>query len=825
MQYVLLKTFPVVKKILAVLAGLAVLLLAAFFGLLIYVEYNQATLLERVKQTLSKNIRGHLHIEKLSLTFVKEFPNLSLTIENVSIKDSAFHKEVFEAEKVFFRVNTLPLLRLKMDARSILIENGKFYLYRDTAGYFNAEIFRIDKTDTTGSGDINFELEKLRIQNLQIVSVNDLMGQHISVVAKDIRGTVTNEGDKLVIPLEGTAHIDSMIFKADKGAFFVNRDATIKTTLEYVQEEKKLNILESPIVMDGQTYKMKGYFSFAKKPAYINLDITNPNTDFSKARLVLSDVIAKQMVGMEVSQPVDVHITVKGDIIPLFPPEVDVNFKVKDANIKAYGIDLTNVTLDGLFMNHVRPGVVNEDSNSRVAFVVKHARVQGVPISANVSVTDLKKLHLDAAIQSHATLRDFNKLIPDYKYRFTGGNVDVDVAYKGTLDYYLDSTKRNEFDDTLRGSIKVANGAFVYDKRKIVLEKINTDIDLSISKIDIKNLSASLNGNDIFFKGGITSLRKIFVVTEQRMQGNFTLDAPNFDLGKVLTKDIMAEAAAKQPKPEDATKAAQAIDELTDRVTASILFTSNRFNYKKLVAQKVKGEFIVSSKGILVNNFHMNTCKGTINIKGGLNTIAATDRLNADVQVKNVDINEFLKSTDNFNQSAIVDTNVRGLFTINGTINSPLGKDYVPVLDSIKGRIYFSLKQGALINFKPLQDIGKTIFKKRDFNNVTFAEIHDTVLIRDGKLFIKRMEISSSVLRLFIQGRYAFKGVMDIAIQFPLNNIGKKSEDYYADNIGTDAKVGGNIMLRVHGENNKTKITVDAAAMKRMDKELEEALK
>ena len=92
-------------------------------------------------------------------------------------------------------------------------------------------------------------------------------------------------------------------------------------------------------------------------------------------------------------------------------------------------------------------------------------------------------------------------------------------------------------------------------------------------------------------------------------------------------------------------------------------------------------------------------------------------------------------------------------------------------------------------------------------------------------MFIKRMEISSSVMRLFIQGRYAFKGIIDIAVQFPLNNIGKKSDDFFADNIGTDAKVGGNIILRVHGENNKTKISVDAGAIKRLDKELEDALK
>jgi hypothetical protein len=138
----------------------------------------------------------------------------------------------------------------------------------------------------------------------------------------------------------------------------------------------------------------------------------------------------------------------------------------------------------------------------------------------------------------------------------------------------------------------------------------------------------------------------------------------------------------------------------------------------------------------------------------------------------------------------------------------------------MKGTIFFSLRGGSITNFPPLVDIGKTIFKNRGFYNVTFDEIKDTILLNGMDMTIQRMEIASSVFRMFIQGRYRVNGAADLSIQVPLSNLKKQDINHTPTNVGTNAKVGASIFLRVRGGGKeKVKITLDAGARQRLKKE------
>lgn len=88
------------------------------------------------------------------------------------------------------------------------------------------------------------------------------------------------------------------------------------------------------------------------------------------------------------------------------------------------------------------------------------------------------------------------------------------------------------------------------------------------------------------------------------------------------------------------------------------------------------------------------------------------------------------------------------------------------------------------------------IFKKRDFDNIRFAELKDRLDISKGDIKINRMEIQSTVLSLFVEGIYSTKGNTDLSIQIPLSNLKKRKEDYQPVNIGVDKKGGRSIFLR-----------------------------
>jgi hypothetical protein len=127
-----------------------------------------------------------------------------------------------------------------------------------------------------------------------------------------------------------------------------------------------------------------------------------------------------------------------------------------------------------------------------------------------------------------------------------------------------------------------------------------------------------------------------------------------------------------------------------------------------------------------------------------------------------------------------------------------------------------------LINYEPLQNIKTFILKNRDLTNIQFAELHDKLEIRGDEIQINRMEINSSVVKLFVEGVYGLNNNTDISIQVPLSNL-KKPKEGKSKNAGIDSKTGPSVYLRVKPDKNgQLKVGLDV--FKKLRKEDADAI-
>lgn len=799
-----------------------VVMLLILAGLAGYVDYNQKKILKDLVTQLNKNVRGKLSIEKISLTIFSEFPNLSVTLDNGVVKDSLNRQEIFRAGKIYCRINPFKLIFKQIDVRSVIIQNANIFLQQDSQGLNAANLF-IKSTDTSkGPLNISFNIKELKIANLQLSFNDEVRNKHVSLKAQNMLGNIREEDSSFMVQLRGFIHTDSMLFKADKGSFLFNRDAHVNLDLNYNKYFQQLTINPSPVEIDEQHYAISGYFHFAQKPARLKLLITDSAVNFDKGRQVLSSKILLRLKNISVPEPVNVSVLIEGPMLPDMPPAVDANFTIKHGRIKYYAANLTEVNMTGLFMNHVKPGVKNDDANSELVFDFAGAKINGIPCTANLSVVDLKALHAEVTAAVNTPLTAFNQTLGNdsANFRFKAGNALINIHYKGTIYYYLDTIKSN-FDDTLHGKILLTNGALDYSKGGIEISDIQTDIAFTQKQVDLKKISCAINGNAVNIAGSVTSVRRIVSGEVEKMVGNLKITAPKFDLNKiqVLKKTDQPAHPVASVTSAQASKITALLDTITNMLSINLSVKCDEFIFRQLNACNVTADINASSEGLQVRNFNLNMCQGRVIINGALNTVQNSDRVICNAQIDNIDVKQFLYDLDNFDQTTIQDNNITGRLNAQLDFASPLKSDYNIIADSMKGTIRFSLRNGSLVQFQPLVNVGKKIFKNRDFTHVAFAEIKDTVDLHDNTLFLHKMEISSSVLRLFMQGRFSFNGSCDLAIQVPLGNLKKQEINYEPENIGLDAKAGPCIFLHVTGDkNNKVKIALDPTARQRMKK-------
>jgi len=106
-----------------------------------------------------------------------------------------------------------------------------------------------------------------------------------------------------------------------------------------------------------------------------------------------------------------------------------------------------------------------------------------------------------------------------------------------------------------------------------------------------------------------------------------------------------------------------------------------------------------------------------------------------------------------------------------------------------------------------MENMSNFLFKKRDFSDVEFAEINSHFFLQGPDLDINRMEIQSTVLSLFVHGRYSFTDSTSLSVQLPLSNLKKRDKNYKPQNVGTDAKVGPSVFLHIY-KNDEGKIAI-----------------
>ena len=121
------------------LLGFALLLITA---VLAGAYWNRDKLLTRLNAELNKGINGKVHIETIDFTFLHHFPNFSITLRRVYLRDDQYHiysRDVFTANKIVVDVALFPLVKREVKIKSLTVDGADIFLFKARNGDTNAE--------------------------------------------------------------------------------------------------------------------------------------------------------------------------------------------------------------------------------------------------------------------------------------------------------------------------------------------------------------------------------------------------------------------------------------------------------------------------------------------------------------------------------------------------------------------------------------------------------------------------------------------------------------------------------------------------------------
>src|SRR5436190_1356284 len=128
------------KYILRGIATLLGLLIIFWIGMYSFFLVKKESIRRQLSDEIGKAIRGQFLVKDIGMNFFNLFPNVSLSMKEVEVRDSAWatHKQsLLKARKVLLKINPVSLLSGNVRISKVVIEDAIVTLITDTSGYTN----------------------------------------------------------------------------------------------------------------------------------------------------------------------------------------------------------------------------------------------------------------------------------------------------------------------------------------------------------------------------------------------------------------------------------------------------------------------------------------------------------------------------------------------------------------------------------------------------------------------------------------------------------------------------------------------------------------
>lgn len=753
---------------------LIAVILILWIGLAAYVYSNKKELLQTITEQLNDNLNGKLTIERMEPSLIQGFPGISVGLENVLLRDSLWDKhkhDLLRAKNVFIKIDAFSILTGSPTIKDIRISNGAIYLFTDSSGIRNTDIFKKRDSTKAGKGGGAKKINRILLDKVSLTIDDQLKNKLFKFNVEDFVGRINYNSDGWKGHVKLNTKVEAFAFNTRRGSFLRNKNLDLDLDMVYNDEQFLLTIPEQEISIEDDDLLIGGTFKFAPNNTDYKLSIKAPSILYKDALTLLSSHVTKRLTRYKVKNPVEVRATLRGKLKRGGEPFIDAYWVVNDNEISMAGETITDASFTGSYSNEWIKGGPRNDPNSVIIFNKMKGSYYDIPFTADsIRITDLRSPVFTGRFISSFPLAKLNKVFGGSTFLFNAGSAELDLIYKAPFDQ---NDKGQRF---IYGSIHVHDAKAAYKPRNLKLEDMQLEmnfkgLDLSIDNIKLRSGSSSLS-----MKGDVKNFSNLYYSDPQKMLINWQVSSPQVNLNEFLVFLGRRNVSSSTDAAAGVKKMSGDLERMLAQASMNMNLNIKKVLYKKFVATDVRGGITLKQSGIALNNLSLKQGGGSLNVTGNIDQSGKINRFNVDSKINNVNVEQLFYAFDNFGQDAITSRNLRGTFFGGTSISGYMNDNGVIVPRSFRGNVTFDIRNGALVNFEPMTKVGNFAFPNRDFSNIRFTSLKNTLNIQGNKVIIPPMEIRSSVLNIFLDGVYSFTTGTNIAIKIPLRNPEKDNE-------------------------------------------------
>lgn len=719
---------------------------ALFFSLLIIVAGIMENKIGRmVVKEANKQLKTKLVVQNFSISLITGFPKVSAQLQGVFLND-AFGSSLLKARTMSLQFSLFNIFSDNIIINSIVIKDGILVLKTDSKGRTNYDIVKpsVDKK----SSDVELSINNATLQNVRFLYINALDKQNADLTIKS--GRVSGKFGSDVFTLRSSADLMVASLGNNGQKFLHNKplsyDARIAVNMVkniYQFENVSLKIAAIPLQIKGlvQLVPQKGTF--------INVIAENKEATVANLFQLLPPQYLVNFKDFQSSGNFNFKTTIKGLTSKTQTPHIQAIVHFKNGRITSPKMkqSFDNLSFDVAYDNKKS---VLDIPNCQATFA-------GNPLRMRLKLLNLNNPSVSFNMNGALPMSLAFGLLNNPQVTESGGIVRCDeLKINGR---YADMTSKKALQAVqASGNLALEKATFKINGEPIAADGI---LNFNNNGIYVQNFNVKGAGSDATFTGNFTNWLPVILSDSTQMTDldfQARLDAERLDIGRLIA---LSKPQPQRLVPQSYYYAAKGLPMPQYRKQFPILnrmkgrFESNikSFYYNKISGRNFRGSLDFTGNDLILRG-STNAMGGAWDIDGKME-LGYRPHLFTKLITRDVNLMEFFRQCENFNQDVLKSENISGKLTSHIAINAYWDEKFKFLMDKLYVLADVNATEGALTNFKMLENFS-TFIKIKDLKQIKFTNLQNQFEIYRQTLHIPTMFIQSNALNLEISGDHTF---------------------------------------------------------------------
>jgi len=780
------------------------------FGLYIsmawYINTNKKEVLASLTAQLNENLNGELTIGSMEPAFLQGFPNISLNLRDVAIKDSLYtqHQHLFlKADDFYIAVNAFALLRGTVEVKKITVSNATVDLFTNRDGYSNGSVFKQSTAKPKAEGGTLPELKTFMLEDVVFNVENQKSRKLYQFVIDNLKGRVDYTASGWNADVELETLVKSMTFSIKNGSFI--KDKIVEGDLDIAYDNKKGVITFNPneLEIGGEDFIISAKFE-TKSTSGFEIHIRNESILWSKASGLLSPNISGRLNMFDLRDPITVSCDLTGDFNAVGDPLIEVSAKIKDNVLQTPGGTIDSCSFNGGFTNNFNKRKGFTDANSAIKLFGFTGNYQGIPfVMEKTFIIDFDKPIAKGDFRSGFPIEKLNNIIDKELLTFSDGSAKVKLSYTADIVNFMLAKP------IVEGMIEIKKADVNYMPRKLDFKDVSVNLNFEKENLYISNIHLQSGKSIVDMKGSIRNFLNLYYTAPEKIVLNWDIKSPQLHLGEFMGFLGSRTTAASTKKKKGHGNFTEEINTLFEKSNVNMTLAVDKIYYDHFYATDANVNLLLTDTGILIKKAGLKHAGGALKLEGGILQQGAINHFDIDATVTNVDIRKFFYAFNNFGLESLKSDNLKGFLSARSKLAGSITEKGTMLPKAMKGNINFELKKGQLLHFDAVKSVGKFAFPFRNLDVISFDDLNGQFAISGEKVVVSPMQVNSSVLNMDFEGVYSFGRGTKMYIAVPLRNPGKDKDITDPDVLAKRRNRGIVVrLIAADGDDGKVKITL-----------------